>query len=106
MDLHPLDGFAGGVALAHGFEARAILLHLGVAVHASTSSWYRGEGGFVDGGVAVVTVESQLAGMQFVAVGHGLDRLVSCIDYRRVSVIGEGGDGDYGSDARYGTCDF
>jgi hypothetical protein len=56
--------------------------------------------------MAVIAVESKLAGVQLVAGGDGLDGRVSCIDYRRVGVLGEGGDRDHRADAGYGTCDL
>ncbi len=55
----------------------------------------RRERRLINGGVAVVTIQPQLPRVQLVAVGDRLHRLVSCIDHRRIRVIGVGGDANH-----------
>jgi len=78
VNLHPLDGLAGRVALADQRKLGAIRPNLGVAVHARLG---RGNGGVravLDRVVAVPAVDAQLTRMQRVAVrdrlfGHVAD---------------------------------
>ena len=79
---------------AEGIQARAVRLDLGVTVHAGFGCRNRGVCGFIDGRVTIETVHPQLARMQLMAVGHGLDRLVSRVDDRRVGVISVGSNSD------------
>ena len=53
MNLHPRNRLAGRIALPDQLQARALVLHLGVAVHAGLGGRNRGVGRLVDRGVAI-----------------------------------------------------
>src|SRR5262249_38754280 len=68
----PADRFVVTPARAHRLEERALRPDLRVAVHARLRRGDAGEGGDVDAGVAVATVDTELAGMVLVAELDGL----------------------------------
>src|SRR5688572_1790556 len=72
VDLGPLDREAALPALADRAEVGTVLADDVVAVHADLCGGDGGEGGFLDGGVAVAAVEAELADVDGVAVGDGL----------------------------------
>ena len=72
MDAYPLDGYSIGPALADEFELVAFPAHQVVAIHADLGWGNTGNGGGFNSGVAIAAVDSQLAGVQPVTVGHRL----------------------------------
>ena len=59
-----------------------------MAVHAGLGGGHSGVGSFIYSAVTVVAVHAHVAGVQFVTVGHGLDRTVTGLDVRwRAPVI-------------------
>jgi len=85
VNLDPRHRVAGLVALAHDLEQRARGLDQAVAVHAGLRGGHAGGGGFLDRGVAIAAVDAQLARVQAVFKGNGLDRLVADAQVGRVA---------------------
>jgi hypothetical protein len=92
VDVNPLDWIARLIALPDRGQLLALLLDLGVAVHASLSRRNCRERRLSDGVVAIRAIESELAGVQFVTVGHWLLRRVANLQVSGVGYIGITGD--------------
>src|SRR5258708_1510891 len=89
---HPRYRLAGRIALAYDLESRTLVLDAGVTVHTGFGGGDGGVSSFVHRGMAVKTIEAELAHVQLVAVGAGLLRLIAGIDHRRVRKVGVGND--------------
>ena len=77
LNLDPGHRLAALGALANQLQARIVLEHLIVTVHAGGTGGDIGEPGLLDAGVAVAAIHSQLAGMRRVRKRHRLDRLIT-----------------------------
>ena len=77
VNLDPGHRLAALGALANQLQARIVLEHLIVTVHAGGTGGDIGEPGLLDAGVAVAAIHSQLAGMRRVRKRHRLDRLIT-----------------------------
>ncbi len=60
MNLHPLDRFARLPALAHRFELRVVLRHLGMTVHASLGVGQIGVCRHLNKAVAITAIHPEL----------------------------------------------
>jgi hypothetical protein len=79
VDANPVDRLTRiGTRQKRG-HARVVSSDEGVTVHAGLCGWQRCDGRDFDGGVAVTTIDSELPGVQLVAVRHGLTRHVAYI---------------------------
>src|SRR5205814_2048308 len=72
VDAVPGDGLVGPPALAHRLQHGTVRPDLRVAVHAGARRRQPGEGGFLDGGVAVPAVDAQAGDMVLVTERHRL----------------------------------
>ncbi len=81
VDLHPGNGITGGVAFPDTRQTRTLRLHPRVTIHASFRRGYGCEGSFIHRIVTVVTIHSEVARMQFMAVGNGLLGGVARLEY-------------------------
>lgn len=106
MNVDPGNRLAGAEAVAHQFQPRALILHLGVAVHADLRRRDGGEGGFIYGVVAVKAIEAQIAGVELVAVRHRLHRLIAGVNHRRIRIVGVCGRAKDGAEADDRTRDL
>src|SRR5271170_5376570 len=106
VNLDPGDRQTGRVALADRFEARALGLHARMTVHAGFGRGDRGVGGFINGRVTVEAIQSQLAGVQLVAVGYRLDGLEPGFDIGRVGVVRVAGNSGHRAKTDHGAYDL
>lgn len=83
IDTYPLQGLARRKTIADGGQHRAILPDLRMAGHTDFGGGYSSEGGVLDRGVTVATVDAEVADMMLVAEG---DRL--CADNADASCVG------------------
>ncbi len=90
VDANPFDGLPGLVALTDGLEALGVQPLIGngavdelVAVHARGRGRNGGVVGSLHGVVAVATIQSELAHVKPMAVGHGLNRAIAHVGKRR-----------------------
>jgi hypothetical protein len=72
MNLHPLDGLVGAIALPHGLEVIRIVEKHRVAVHAGFCGGDSRDGGCFHARVTISAVDTIVADMVFVAKLHGL----------------------------------
>ncbi len=105
MNVYPFDGLAGSVAVANFFEQRAVGADARVTVHANLSGRNRRERRLVDGVVAIVTIHTHIAGMQFVTIGHGLHRLVTGPEDGGPGEVRKSSNADDGEKNRYNAAD-
>jgi len=77
MDLNPLDGLAGGGAFTNQRQARIVLEHLRMAIHASGRRGDIREPGFLHARMAIPAIHPELPGVHRVGERHGLDRLIA-----------------------------
>ncbi len=92
VNVNPRDGLTSREAVPYQLQARAGVLHLGVAIHAGLGGRDRGEGSFVNGGMAIEAIQTKLPGVQLMAVRDRLNRLVTGVNYGRVGELGVSGD--------------
>ena len=71
VNLDPRNGVSTGITLPHYFQARATVLDARVTVHACLGGRDGGERGFVHSGVAVVTIQSKISGVELMTIGTG-----------------------------------
>ena len=88
------------------FQARAGRLHLGMAVHAGLGRRDRGVGGFVNRVVTIETVQTELPGVQLVAVRDRLDGLIPGVDDSWIGIVGVSGDARYRAQTNHGAENF
>ena len=87
MDLDPLNGNSIGCAFPHQREARVILEHLVMAIHAGGTARNIRVPGLFHSVVAIAAVDPELAGMGRVRKGHWLHRLIADLRVFRREVI-------------------
>lgn len=72
MDLHPLDRFAGSIALAHRLQIADVIEQSRVAVHTGFRGRDAGGSGILNGSMTIAAVNAIVAHMMFVAELHRL----------------------------------
>jgi len=77
VNLHPGNGRIVRGAVADDLQARIVLQHLIVAVHAGGRARQVGKPGFFDPVMAIAAIQAELAGMDPMRKRHRLDRLVA-----------------------------